>query len=82
MNRSGLAKYSVRTVMPSYLIECEIEMGTKRLFFEGGTPHPMRHWFLSEKAMDIVVMNRSLFVFYYENVAGGFTLKETFFCRR
>ncbi len=63
MNREGLAKYSVGTVIRSYLIEHEITIGTDRLFFEGGTPHTMRHSFLSEQAMDIVVMNRSLFVF-------------------
>lgn len=69
MNRSGLAKYSVGTVMRSYLIEHEIAIGTKRLFFEGGTPHPMRHSFLSEKAMDIVVMKRSPFVFLLRTCA-------------
>jgi hypothetical protein len=63
MNRAGLAKYSVGTVIRSYLIEYEIAIGTDKLFFEGGTPHTMRHSFLSEEAMDIVVMNRSLFVF-------------------
>lgn len=61
MNRSGLAKYSVGTVIRSYLIEYEITTGTKKLFFEGGTPHTMRHSFLTEEAMDIVVINRSLF---------------------
>ena len=63
MNRSGLAKYSVGTVIRSYLIEYEVAIGTDRLFFEGGTPHTMRHSFLSKEAMDIVVMDRSLFVF-------------------
>jgi hypothetical protein len=63
MNRAGLAKYSVGTIIRSYLMEYEIAIGTDRLFFEGGTPHTMRHSFLSEEAMDIVVMNRSLFVF-------------------
>jgi hypothetical protein len=61
MNRSGLAKYSVGTVIRSYLMEHEISIGTEKLFFEGGTPHTMRHSFLSAEAMDIVVMNRSLF---------------------
>jgi hypothetical protein len=69
MNRAGLAKYSVGTVMRSYLIEYEIAIGTDRLFFEGGTPHTMRHSFLSEEAMDIVVMNRSLFVFLLRRAA-------------
>jgi hypothetical protein len=63
MNRAGLAKYSVGTLIRSYLMEYEIAIGTDKLFFEGGTPHTMRHSFLSEEAMDVVVMNRSLFVF-------------------
>src|SRR6267154_5492556 len=49
MNRSGLAKYSVGTVIRSYLIEHEIAIGMEKLFFEGGTPHSMRHSFLSEE---------------------------------
>jgi hypothetical protein len=69
MNRGGLAKYSVGTVIRSYLIEHEIAIGMEKLFFEGGTPHSMRHSFLSEQAMDIVVMNRSLSVFLLRSIA-------------
>jgi hypothetical protein len=69
MNRGGLAKHSVGTVIRSYLIEHEIAIGMEKLFFEGGTPHSMRHSFLSEEAMDIVVMNRSLSVFLLRSFA-------------
>jgi hypothetical protein len=69
MNRGGLAKFSVGTVIRSYLIEHEIAIGMQKLFFEGGTPHSMRHSFLSEQAMDIVVMNRSLPVFLLRSIA-------------
>lgn len=69
MNRGGLAKHSVGTVIRSYLIEHEIAIGMQKLFFEGGTPHSMRHSFLSEEAMDIVVMNRSLPVFLLRCIA-------------
>jgi hypothetical protein len=69
MNRGGLAKYSVGTVVRSYLIEYEVAIGTERLFFEGGTPHTMRYSFLSQNAMDIVVMNRSVFVFLLRRCA-------------
>jgi hypothetical protein len=69
MNRGGLAKYSVGTVVRSYLIEYEVTIGTERLFFEGGTPHTMRYSFLSQNAMDIVVMNRSVFVFLLRRCA-------------
>jgi hypothetical protein len=79
MNREGLAKYSVGTVIRSYLIEYEIAIGTDRLFFEGGTPHMMRHSFLSEEAMDIVVANRSLFVFLLRRSAKWLRPKGNFF---
>lgn len=69
LNRAGLAKYSVGTVIRSYLIEHEIAIGMDSLFFVGGTPHTIRYSFLSEKAMDIVVMNRSLFVFLLRRFA-------------
>jgi hypothetical protein len=69
MNLGGLAKYSVGTVIRSYLIEHEITIGIEKLFFEGGTPHSMRHAFLPEEAMDIVVMNRSVSVFLLRNFA-------------
>jgi hypothetical protein len=69
MNRGGLEKYSVGTVIRAYLIEHEIEIGTSRLFFEGGTPHSMRNAFISEKAVDIVVAQRSLFVSVLRRVA-------------
>ena len=69
MNRGGLERYSVGTVIRAYLIEHEIEIGTDRLYFEGGTPHSMRHAFISEKAVDIVVAKRSLFVALLRRVA-------------
>jgi hypothetical protein len=69
MNRGGMAKHSVGTVMRSFLIEHEIAIGMQKLSFEGGTPHSMRHSFLSEEAMDIVVMNRSLPVFLLLSMA-------------
>lgn len=78
MNRQGLAKYSVGTVIRSYLIESEIAMGTEKLFFEGGTPHTMRFSFLSEEAMDIVVMNRSMFVFLLRRSAKWLRPKKNF----
>jgi hypothetical protein len=78
MNRSGLAKHSVGTVIRSYLLEHEIAIGMEKLFFEGGTPHSMRHSFLSEEAMDIVVMNRSLPVFLLRNFARWLRPEKSF----
>lgn len=59
LNRAGLAKYSVGTVIRAYLLEHEIAIGTDRLFFEGGTPHSMRHSFVSETAIDIIALQKS-----------------------
>jgi len=59
VNRSGLPEYSLSTVMRSYLLEHEIAKGTRRLFFEGGTPHPIRHALEREKVVDLVVLRRS-----------------------
>lgn len=78
INRAGLAKYSVGTVIRSYLLEHEIAIGMEKLFFEGGTPHSMRHAFLSEEAMDIVVMNRSVSVFLLRNFARWLHPKKNF----
>jgi hypothetical protein len=78
MNRGGLERYSVGTVIRAYLIEHEIEIGTSRLYFEGGTPHSMRHAFVSEKAVDIVVAKRSLFVSLLRRVAHWSPPKNNF----
>jgi hypothetical protein len=78
MNRGGLEKFSVGTVIRAYLIEHEIAIGTDRLFFEGGTPHSMRHAFASEKTIDIVVTKRSPFVFALRRSAQLRTLGKNF----
>jgi hypothetical protein len=78
MNRGGLEKFSVGTVIRAFLIEHEIAIGTDRLFFEGGTPHSMRHSFASEKTIDIVVTKRSPFVFALRRSAQWRTLGKNF----
>jgi hypothetical protein len=78
MNRDGLAKYSVGTVIRSFLIENEIKLGAERLFFEGGTMHTMRHSFLSQKAVDIIVRNRCLFVYLLRKFAMPLRLEKNF----
>lgn len=62
MNRSSMARYSIGTVIRSYLIEHEVALGMKRLFFEGGTPHTIRHSFVPETAVDIIATRRSTIV--------------------
>jgi hypothetical protein len=78
MNRSGLEKYSVGTVIRSYLIENEIRIGTERLFFEGGTVHTIRHSFLSQKAVDIIVRKQCLFVYLLRKFAFLLRLEKNF----
>ena len=60
MNRDGMDRYSLGTVMRSCLLEHEVNLGTERLHFEGGTPHSMRHSLVSEEATDVIVMRRSV----------------------
>jgi hypothetical protein len=59
MNLAGLPRYSLSTVMRSFLLEYEIARGTGRLMFVGGTPHSMRHSFVSADAVDVLVQQRS-----------------------
>ena len=49
MNRSGHAASSLGTVMRSYYIEHEIARGSRRMYIEGGTPHPIKFSFVPEE---------------------------------
>src|ERR1035438_4053551 len=59
MNLAGLQRYSLCTAMRAFLLEYEIAQGTRRVFFEGGTPHSMRHSFACTDVVDIIVQRRS-----------------------
>ncbi len=59
VNRAGLDRLSLGTAMRSYFLEHEVALGTERLYFEGGTPHTMRHSLLTEKAVDIIALRPS-----------------------
>jgi hypothetical protein len=59
VNLAGLQRYSLSTVMRSYLLEHEIDLGTKQLAFTGGTPHSMRHSFESVEAVDLIALRLS-----------------------
>jgi hypothetical protein len=58
MNLARLPQYSLCTAMRSYLLEYEIARGTRRLIFEGGTPHPLRLSFASRETTDILAVRR------------------------
>lgn len=60
MNTGGYEKDSLCTVMRSMLIEHEIEQGTRRLVFYGGTTHSIHHAFEQETVCDLLVRRRSL----------------------
>jgi len=60
LNRDGYGADSIGTVMRSYCIEHEIGLGSKRLYIEGGTPHPIRFSFVPEELTDLVVMRRTV----------------------
>ena len=59
MNRSGLPRHSLSTVMRAYLLEHEVEIATSKLVFQGGTPHSMRHSLVNTGVLDMLVMSRS-----------------------
>jgi hypothetical protein len=59
MNLAGLARYSLSTAMRSYVLQHEVERGTTRLEFMGGTPHSIRHSFACLDAVDVIAVSRS-----------------------
>ena len=59
LNRAGMERLSLGTAVRSYFLENEIAFGTKRLYFEGGTPHTMRHSLVTEEAVDMVALRPS-----------------------
>jgi len=59
LNCAGMERLSLGTAMRSYFLEHEVSIGTERLYFEGGTPHTMRHSLLTEKAVDIIALRPS-----------------------
>lgn len=60
LNREGFAANSLSTVMRSYFIEHEIAQGSRRLYIEGGTEHPIGLSFMPENLTDLVVVRRTL----------------------
>jgi len=60
LNREGFAVNSLSTVMRSYFIEHEIAHGSRRLYIEGGTEHPIGFSFLPESLTDLVIVRRTL----------------------
>jgi hypothetical protein len=59
MNVAGLPRHSLSTVMRAYMLDYEVNLGTRRLAFTGGTPHPMRHSFVCVDAVDVIALRHS-----------------------
>ncbi len=60
MNREDLPRYSLSTVMRSYLLEHEVELGTRKMIFLGGTPHAMQHSLALSEAGDVLMVRKSV----------------------
>ena len=60
INRHDKKPYSLGTVMRSFVIEHELQHGTRRLDSEGGTSHSMSHSFVQERCTDLFVMRDNL----------------------
>jgi hypothetical protein len=60
INREGLPRYSLSTVMRSFLLEHESRIGTRKLLFKGGTPHSMGFSLQPAETLDVVVVRRGL----------------------
>jgi hypothetical protein len=59
MNRDGLPLFSLSLVARSYFIEHEIAHGSKALYIEGGTAHPIHFSFVRERLTHFAVLRRS-----------------------
>jgi hypothetical protein len=59
MNLAGLPRCSLSTVMRSYVLEHEIELGNRQLAFTGGTPHSIRHSFACMDVTDVIAVRGS-----------------------
>ena len=59
LNRSGLPQFSLSLVARSYLMEHEIAQGSKALYIEGGTAHPIQHSFIRERLTHLAVLRQS-----------------------
>ncbi len=78
LNRAGLDRLSLGTAMRSYFLENEVALRTQRLYFEGGTPHTMRHSLLTEKAVDIIALRRRWDVELIRSLARRNVMKKNF----
>ena len=60
INAAGHERLSIGTAMRSYFLEHEIQHGSKKLIYYGGTPHSIGNSFVREEVTDLMVRRRSL----------------------
>ncbi len=58
MNRAGLERSSLGTVMRSYFVQHEVEHGAARIVFYGGTPNTIEHSFTPDHVTDVIVVRK------------------------
>jgi len=81
MNRADLPRYSLSTVMRSYLVEHEVRLGTGRIIFKGGTPHSMHRSFIDSTTVDVIVARRCLRAWLLRRLARWIFPKSNFLGR-
>jgi hypothetical protein len=59
MNTAGYEKLSIGKAMLSYFLEHEVNIGTRTLSYNGGTPNPIRYSFVQEEATYFIARRRS-----------------------
>jgi hypothetical protein len=78
MNRADMTSFSLGTLMRSHLIEHEVQRGTKRLCFVGGTSHSIKHSIGPEHFVDLVALRRAFPAFLLRRFARPLMLEKTF----
>ena len=76
MNRDGLWSNSLSAVMRSYFIEHEVARGVRRVYIEGGTPHPIKFSFMPESLTDLVVMRQTITAKVMQGIAKRYISKD------
>ncbi len=69
MNRADLPQLSLSTVMRAYLMEYEVGLGSRRLYFEGSTTHPIVQSFTKGRVTELTVKRDTLYVRSLERFA-------------
>ncbi len=78
INRAGLPRYSISTVMRAFLLEHEVKLGTAKLVFEGGTIHSIKYSFVQSPVIDLLMHSKGLRGWAVREVAKRTFQKQSF----